>query len=188
MKQSVASSVVALLLCGVVTWIFWDDVEYFFQRSVPVELGPAAEIEPGALAHNRFVSVKGIADYRVQFAEAGGKTYRYFILLGSKILVQQLTTTTVSRGEPWNYAGTGRLLSLSKTLKYDQFLKHLRDNPPRIDLSSGGYILLDGERPRDVWLYFAIVCVAIGIAVFSVIRNFVLSKGGGPVVSSNAER
>jgi len=184
-KQSLASVFVAVTLCSLVTWIFRDDVGYFVQRPVPVDIGSASEVGPDALVHNRFVSVKGIADYRVQFAEAGGKTYRYFILLGSKILVQQRTNTTVSKGEPWNYSGTGRLLSLSKTLKYDQFLKHLRDNPPRIDLSSGGYILLDGEKPRDVWLYFGAVCLALAVAVFSIVRVFVFSKRGGPVVSSD---
>lgn len=176
-KQSLASFGITVLLCGVVTWIFWSDVEYFFQGPEPVILGTVGETEGIKVASNRFVRIGGFADPRVQFAEESGKTYRYFILLGSKILVKQQVASAATSAEPkaFKYNGEGRILRLADAPKYDILLDYFKEKL-RLDLKGEGYVLIDGEKPRDVWLFFVIVCLSAALVVYAVVKNFVLSR------------
>lgn len=116
-KQSLASVGIAVLICAAVTWVFWQDVLYFMQSPDPVYLGTIGESEIAAITPNRHVKLAGIADPRLQYAEASGKTYRYFILLGTKILVEQrVESARTGNGlKPFKYSGEGRILRLAET-------------------------------------------------------------------------
>ena len=176
-KQSLASVGIAVLICAVVTWIFWEDVQYFMQGPDPIYLGTIGETELAAITPNRLVKIAGIADPRLQYAEASGRTYRYFILLGTKILVEQQVENARTGGElkPFKYSGEGRILRLVETLKYDALLKHFKDSL-RLDLKDEGYILHHGFRPRDAWPYFGGVCLTIVVVVLSIIRHVVITR------------
>ena len=170
--QSLATLGIAVFLCALVVWIFRQDVTYFLQNPEPLDLGVIGETDAARPIDNRYARVGGIADPRIKFAESGGKMYRYFILLGSKILVQQRTASATTGGEPrpFRYRGEGRLMKLSDLFKYDMLLAHFKTSLG-LDLKDEGFLLVEGEKPKDALLYFAVVCASILAVVAAFVRH-----------------
>ncbi len=69
-----------------------SDLAYFFGSSTVADLGEATELEPGTLASNRYVSVRGtpMASRTVEYTRLFGGDYEVFPLAGQRrIFVQR---------------------------------------------------------------------------------------------------
>ena len=175
-KQALVSVGVSMLLSAALIFLFWQDIWYFVQKPEPLALGVAGETELKDIPDNHYVRIGGLTDPRVQYAGSNGKTYRYFILMGSPIIVEQeLKSAITGEVKSFRYNGSGRILKLSEEAKYDVLLNHLKDKL-RLDLKAGGYVMQDGVMPRDVWPYFAICCASIILTALSVIRFFLVMR------------
>ncbi len=117
------------LMITVILMGFWvindwrEELSYFFQSSVPVDLGDSMEMSSTKvdIPHNAFVSTTGIPTRR-----SNAERYRYFSLVGSKIFVEQKRDDYIE--DPFErevngnkgdvdrvyFRGKGRLLHFSK--------------------------------------------------------------------------
>jgi hypothetical protein len=176
-RQALSTLGIIAVVSGLTIFIFHEDASYFLVKSAPSDLGTAPEIAKDLLTDNTYVKAAGIADPRIQFAESNGKTYRYFILLGTRILVEQrVQGPSVAKDiRAFNYAGQGRLLKLSNLVRYEMLMKHFKENL-RLDLSEDGYLLRDGVAPSDSLYPFLLVCCALAATILSVLWYFIVAR------------
>jgi hypothetical protein len=169
-RQAWLLVLMALALGLVVLYWVADDVAYFFQSPVPVDLGLAEDLKNPDLQNDEYVRVRGIARDMCIRAGSSSSRVRFLYLLGSEIGSRIVIEEPV--GEDDGCVGAvdrvfeGRLLDLSTTARYDSVLAHYRSRFPSAPREGPMYLLRDGQRPREsLWgpLVLLVVLVVWGL-------------------------
>ena len=177
----------SILLFLVTAIILHSDLTYFFNSKNPSLLGDASE-GLGNLTDNTYVQLSGQGDHRSKFADINGKTYKYFLVLGTPILIEQPAKGVRSTGEISivKFNGNGRIRKLSNLFKYDMLLDNFK-NSIGIDLKENGYILQEGIRPVEMWVQAGLVLLTMALLVYSVIKYAAVVIAGRRTAANHEE-
>lgn len=153
---------------GLASWMLADELAYFFSSRQPVELGRAEEMQVAALGHNRYVRITGIARDMCIRADVLGDSVRFLFLMGSQMGARILIEAPALEQEGCQGAVQGefrgRLLNLARTDRYDAVLAYYRENFPVAPAQGPVYMLQQGRRPGDGWIYPAVLGLLLALA------------------------
>jgi hypothetical protein len=159
------SGVVVLILGLLVIYWLQDEIAYFLSSSTPKDLGLAEDLMEIESEHNNYVSIHGIARDMCIRAEMFSKKVRFLYFLGSKTGNRIIIQTPAPEKEDCLGAlqktFQGRVLSLSKTSKYDMVLAYYREHFPFAPERGPAFVLLDEEAPFSAWWVPMIILVVL---------------------------
>jgi len=166
-----------VLLSAVLGFLLRGELSYFFSSRTPLDLGRAEDLQRLELLGNDFVRVEGIARDMCIRADLSGGRMHYLYLLGSEAGSRILVQLPVEREEGCLGAEervfTGRVVDLAASGRFDAVLTYYREKFPSAPPGPPMFILLDGERPQDAWLYpavFGLLLLMIGVNLFVLVR------------------
>lgn len=151
-------------------WLFHREFLYYVSDPTPIALGDTGDegFFQRELPHNRFVQVSGLPDPRKATATSLGQDYRYFVLMGSWILVQEKLdekTPLDPHRDYERFTGEGRLIQIEQDGRYTQ-IKTFMAGALGYKLKDRTFLLMQGERPREGW--FAPAVFVLSILLFAV--------------------
>lgn len=156
----------------VLGFLLADELLFFFESSVPEDLGLAEDMKPRPLEHNRFVRVQGIARDLCLRADVFSGSVRFLYLLGSemggRILIQLLSSKDSGCLGAEERTFSGRIVDLSRTGRFDAVLGYYREHFPAAPPAGPVYLLEDGKFPRTAWWYPAAFLVLFAMVVFNI--------------------
>jgi hypothetical protein len=146
-----------LVFIGVLTWLLFDDLVYFFHSTTPLDLDRAEELGDRPLEHNEYIRVEGIARDMCIRAEVFGSRYRYLYLLGSqtggRIVVQAPVGPDPACLGAEERAFAGRLVDTARSERYASVVRYYREHFPSAPRQGPVYLLEAELRPRQAWVF-----------------------------------
>jgi hypothetical protein len=153
---------------GLAGWMLADELVYFFASRRPADLGRAEEMQPAELGHNRYVRVAGIARDMCIRADVLGDSVRFLFLMGSpmgaRILIEAPALGQDGCQGAVQGEFRGRLLNLARTDRYDAVVAYYRENFPVAPAQGPVWLLQQGRRPGDAWIYPAVLGLLLALA------------------------
>ncbi|GAB4309334.1 MAG: hypothetical protein Kow0090_23110 [Myxococcota bacterium] len=185
-RRNPIMALLVVILGGYIMISFSGDLSYYFQPDKPIFIGDFTEdigFEKEFPA-NSFVSLKGTPDPRRAVSERGGRKYEYFLLMGTWVFVERRKQEERFRDNTYDvYFGSGRLVFMEKTGRYKNLRLFLETNL-KLDIKEKKvYLLLQDEKPGDMWYIIVVYIVLLAIFtlnliyLFNFVRNYCETKG-----------
>ena len=188
-RRRLRSAGIMLVFFAVTAWFVWgyrDDMRYAFSPSQePLRLGNVADLRPGEIAHNSYVSLAGITEHRgmrqkmIRGLGLRRREFWYFRLLGSRGVFIEVAPDADRFGFATEVTVSGRAVDPKRTGVYDRLLADYLQTyfpPKRAALRVVQVGWKPGEGRRPFYVMFCLLALVMVANVVTLARLVLSAK------------